>query len=418
MLPQPRDRSRAAGRSWRTGPIRRTAAAPGSGSAGQWAIRASVRSGAPGRMERVAEQHERRVRGARFRGGQARDAAAVRLAADDDPSARDGTTWWNAGMASSALRLGRSIAVAVDAAGSQALDERCHAGRRPATRRAPDSSGDPSSGSVAVGSGPFGRPRVARRVMAGRTARSGLVGCPAPGHASSTEQRGPDHAVRRSPPVPGSACSRSPWASRPRAARRRRHPVPRRRPAAGPARCVDAARRDRHVPRPRLRPRRGDVPVRRPRSGARRRRRRPRSSPTTTAAPTLGSIPVDTPIRVRVLNASGRRPTRALVAVRPPRRRGAIDGMAAEFPNDARIEVTPDDHVDRLRSGRDLAAQGDRADRHGPALGDDQVLPTASGSTSTTVFQVASRTSSYDTYRGASASACSRRRRRPASRTN
>ena len=44
----------------------------------------------------------------------------------------DGTTWWNAGSASSALRRGRSIATASTPAPPQPVDERRHAGGRAA----------------------------------------------------------------------------------------------------------------------------------------------------------------------------------------------------------------------------------------------------------------------------------------------
>ncbi len=40
--------------------------------------------GRPGRMKRIAEEHEARVVGVRLRGGQAGDTPAVRLAADRD----------------------------------------------------------------------------------------------------------------------------------------------------------------------------------------------------------------------------------------------------------------------------------------------------------------------------------------------
>ena len=76
--------------------------------AGQWAIRAVGPLGRAGRMQRIAEQDERGVRRTGLGGGQARDATAVRVAADGDV-APSGTTRWNAGTASSARRLaGRS----------------------------------------------------------------------------------------------------------------------------------------------------------------------------------------------------------------------------------------------------------------------------------------------------------------------
>ena len=64
-----------------------------------------------GWMQREREEHQRGVWGVRLRGGQARDPPTVRMAADDDVGAL-GTTLRKAGIASSAFRFGRSMAVA------------------------------------------------------------------------------------------------------------------------------------------------------------------------------------------------------------------------------------------------------------------------------------------------------------------
>jgi stage II sporulation protein D len=110
---------------------------------------------------------------------------------------------------------------------------------------------------------------------------------------------------------------------------------------------------------------------------------------------TLGTIAVDAQIRVRVLNGFKATATRPLVLYG---RRGdwRFDGSATLYPKDARIEVRP-----TLASGTVTW----RVKVVGPT---GTVLRSAAtksfrvrGVTNTTVFQVASRTSSYDTYRGA-----------------
>jgi stage II sporulation protein D len=114
---------------------------------------------------------------------------------------------------------------------------------------------------------------------------------------------------------------------------------------------------------------------------------------------TLGSLAVDTPIRVRVLAGFEASYTRPLVLVG---RRGAwrFEGSATEYPKDARIEVRP-----TVKTGATGTTVTWRVKVIGPT---GTVLRDAStksfrvgGVTNTTVFQVASRTSSYDTYRGA-----------------
>ena len=114
---------------------------------------------------------------------------------------------------------------------------------------------------------------------------------------------------------------------------------------------------------------------------------------------TLGSIPVGTPIRVRVLNGFRASSTRPLVLYgrRAPWR---FEGKTAEYPKDARIEVRP-----TITSTVSGPVATWRVKVVGPT---GTVLRSATtrsfrlvGMTSSTVFQVASRTSSYDAYRGA-----------------
>lgn len=110
---------------------------------------------------------------------------------------------------------------------------------------------------------------------------------------------------------------------------------------------------------------------------------------------TLGTIAVDAQIRVRVLNEFKASSTRPLVLYG---RRGdwRFEGSATVYPKNARIEVRP-----TIASGTATW----RVKVLGPT---GTVLRSATtksfrlrGVTNTTVFQVASRTSSYDLYRGA-----------------
>ena len=114
---------------------------------------------------------------------------------------------------------------------------------------------------------------------------------------------------------------------------------------------------------------------------------------------TLGSIPANTHIRVRVLNGFKASSTRPLTLYG---RRGEwrFEGNAAVYPKDARIEVRP-----TITSTASGPAATWRVKVVGPT---GTVLRSATtrsfrllGVTNSTVFQVASRTSSYDTYRGA-----------------
>jgi stage II sporulation protein D len=114
---------------------------------------------------------------------------------------------------------------------------------------------------------------------------------------------------------------------------------------------------------------------------------------------TLGSIPLDTAIRVRVLKDFKATATRPLVLYG---RRGAwrFDGRETVYPKDARIELRPT--VVPTAAGSSVTWRvkvigGDGAVLRNGATTSFRVL----GVTNTTVFQVASRVSSYDLYRGA-----------------
>ena len=114
---------------------------------------------------------------------------------------------------------------------------------------------------------------------------------------------------------------------------------------------------------------------------------------------TLGSVPLDTPIRVRVLNGFKASSTQPLVLYG---RRAAwrFEGSDTTYPRDARIEVRP--RIATTDSGTTVTW------RVKVIAPDGSVLRSATtgsfrlrGATASTVFQVASRTSTYDTYRGA-----------------
>jgi stage II sporulation protein D len=114
---------------------------------------------------------------------------------------------------------------------------------------------------------------------------------------------------------------------------------------------------------------------------------------------TLGSIAVDTPIRVRVLSGFEASAKRPLVLVG---RRGAwrFEGSSIEYPKDARIEVRPT--VKTSATGTTVTWRVKVIGPTGTVLRDASTKSfRLGGVTNTTVFQVASRTSSYDTYRGA-----------------
>lgn len=114
---------------------------------------------------------------------------------------------------------------------------------------------------------------------------------------------------------------------------------------------------------------------------------------------TLGTIALDTPIRVRVLNGFKATATRPLVLYG---RRGEwhFDGSPTAYPKDARIEVRPT--VASTTSGTTVSWRVKVIGPTGAVLRDASIKSfRVRGVTSTTVFQVASRTSSYDLYRGA-----------------
>ena len=112
----------------------------------------------------------------------------------------------------------------------------------------------------------------------------------------------------------------------------------------------------------------------------------------------IGSIPLDTPIRVRVLNGFRASATRPLVLLG---RRDAwrFDGSATVFPRDARIEVRPT--VSSTTSGTKVTWRVKVIGPSGAILRDASIGSfRLRGVSASTVFGVDSRTSSYDTYRG------------------
>jgi SpoIID/LytB domain protein len=113
---------------------------------------------------------------------------------------------------------------------------------------------------------------------------------------------------------------------------------------------------------------------------------------------TLDPIATDTPIRVRVLNGFKASGTRPLVLYA---RRGEwrFDGRTTVYPKDARIEVRPT--VTQTASGTSVTWRVKVIAPAGTVLRSAAITSfRIRGVTNTTVFQVASRTSSYDTYRG------------------
>ena len=113
---------------------------------------------------------------------------------------------------------------------------------------------------------------------------------------------------------------------------------------------------------------------------------------------TLGAVPLDAQIRVRVLNEFKASATRPLLLYG---RRGQwrFDGSAAVYPKDSRIEVRPT--LRTTTSGTTVTWRVRVVGPTGALLRDGTTKSfRLRGVTSTTVFQVASRTSSYDLYRG------------------
>jgi stage II sporulation protein D len=114
---------------------------------------------------------------------------------------------------------------------------------------------------------------------------------------------------------------------------------------------------------------------------------------------TLGAVPLTTPIRVRVLNDFRASATRPLVLY-GRRATWRFDGSPTTYPAGARIEVRP--KAQTTASGttftwrvKVIAPTG--AILRAGAIGSFRLR----GVTSSTIFQVASRTSSFDLYRGA-----------------
>jgi stage II sporulation protein D len=113
---------------------------------------------------------------------------------------------------------------------------------------------------------------------------------------------------------------------------------------------------------------------------------------------TIGSIALATPIRVRVLRDFKATATRPLVLYG---RRGEwrFDGRATVYPKDARMELRPT--VTKTASGMTVAWRVKVTGSDGTVLRAGAIKSfRLRGVTTNTLFQVASRTSSYDQYRG------------------
>ncbi len=110
---------------------------------------------------------------------------------------------------------------------------------------------------------------------------------------------------------------------------------------------------------------------------------------------TLGSIALDAPIRVRLLAAFKASATKPLV-IHGRRDSWRIDGIATVYPKDARLEVRP------------TVSGGTVTWKVRVVAADGTVLRNAAittfrlrGATNSTVFEVDSKATKYDTYRGA-----------------
>lgn len=113
---------------------------------------------------------------------------------------------------------------------------------------------------------------------------------------------------------------------------------------------------------------------------------------------TLGAIPLDTPIRVRVLTDFKATATRPLI-LHGRRGEWRFDGSATVYPKDARIELRPT--LRTTTSGTTATWRVRVLAPNGTVLRNGTTKSfRVRGVTSTTVFQVDSRTSSYDLYRG------------------
>ncbi len=113
---------------------------------------------------------------------------------------------------------------------------------------------------------------------------------------------------------------------------------------------------------------------------------------------TIGSVALDTPIRVRVLGDFRASATRPLVLI--GRRDGwRFDGSETVYPRDTRIEVRPT--VVSTSSGSKVTWRVKVIGPTGASLRAGSIETfRLRGVSASTVFQVDSRTSSYDTYRG------------------
>ena len=113
------------------------------------------------------------------------------------------------------------------------------------------------------------------------------------------------------------------------------------------------------------------------------------------AGTTLGAIALDTPIRVRVLSGFKASTAKPLV-IHGRRADWRIDGVAGVFPKGARLEVRPTVAPDQvLWKIRVIGADG--AVLRDARTGTFRLR----GATSSTIFEVDSKASKYDTYRGA-----------------
>lgn len=112
------------------------------------------------------------------------------------------------------------------------------------------------------------------------------------------------------------------------------------------------------------------------------------------AGTTLGAIALDTPIRVRIL-AGFKASTANPLVIHGRRADWRIDGVAGVFPKGARLEARPTIAPDRVTwKIRVIGADG--AVLRDARTGTFRLR----GATSSTVFEVDSKASKYDTYRG------------------
>jgi stage II sporulation protein D len=113
---------------------------------------------------------------------------------------------------------------------------------------------------------------------------------------------------------------------------------------------------------------------------------------------TLGTVEAATQIRVRVLYQFKATSSVPLVIV-GRRDAWSIDGVGASFPKDARLEVRP--KAVKTTAGVRFRWTVRITSPSGAVLREARITTfRVRGVTNSTVFQVASRTSSYDTYRG------------------